>query len=210
MKRPLVFITKATFAGLLIVAPIYLATLLLLKAIKSVMGLVRPVALLLPDWLPGEKTLSVLLVLLICLLVGVAVRTPAGQSVRDKIERTFFERVPGYALLKSLAQQVAGESRENVWRPVMFKNGGALRPGFIIEEFADGRYTVFAPSSPSPLAGGVYILDSSQVQPLDVSFPEAFKAISRWGSGARDLITATERGDRAASAESASGLGGNA
>ena len=210
MKRPLVFITKATFAGLLIVAPIYLATLLLLKAIKSVMGLVRPVALLLPDWLPGEKPLSVLLVLLICLLVGVAVRTPAGQSVRDKIERTFFERVPGYALLKSLAQQVAGESRENVWRPVMFKNGGALRPGFIIEEFADGRYTVFAPSSPSPLAGGVYILDSSQVHPLDVSFPEAFKAISRWGSGARELITATERGNREASAESASGSAGNA
>jgi uncharacterized membrane protein len=210
MKRPLVFITKATFAGLLIVGPIYLATLLLLKGIKSVMGLVRPVALLLPDWLPAETALSALLVLLICFLIGVAVRTQAGQSVRDKVERTFFERVPGYALLKSLTQQVAGESRENVWRPVLFGSGEALRPGFIIEEFEDGRYTVFVPSSPSPLAGAVYILDSSQVHPLDVSFPEAFKAISRWGSGARDLITATERGNRAASAESASGLAGNA
>jgi len=75
MKHAMVFISRALLSGLLIVVPLYLATLLLLKLMKSFLGLVRPIALLLPDWLPAETALSLLLVLLICFLVGIAVRT---------------------------------------------------------------------------------------------------------------------------------------
>jgi hypothetical protein len=49
--------------GLLVVVPLYLAVLLLLKGMKTVAGLVRPFALLLPDWFPAEQALSLLLVL---------------------------------------------------------------------------------------------------------------------------------------------------
>ena len=38
--------------GLLVVVPVYLAVLLLLKAMQSVMGLVRPLAKLLPSLAP--------------------------------------------------------------------------------------------------------------------------------------------------------------
>ena len=69
----------------------------------------------------------------------------------------------------------------------------ALVPAFIIEEFEDGRYTVFVPSIPTPLAGAVYILDRKRVHPLNVPFTEALKTVSRWGSGAKDLVAAMER-----------------
>ena len=69
----------------------------------------------------------------------------------------------------------------------------ALVPAFIIEEFEDGRYTVFVPSIPTPLAGSVYILDRKRVHPLDVPFAQALKTVSRWGSGSKDLVTAMER-----------------
>ena len=52
---------------------------------------------------------------------------------------------------------------------------------------------VFVPSIPTPLAGAVYILDRKRVHPLDVPFTEALKAVSRWGSGAKDLVAAMER-----------------
>jgi uncharacterized membrane protein len=196
MKQALVFTTRALGSGLLIVVPIYLATLLLLKGMKSVAGLVRPLALLMPDWLPAETALSLLLVLAMCVLVGVGVRTRVGEAVRDQMERSFFERIPGYALLRSLTQQMAGASRENVWKPALFESDEALLPAFIIEEFEDGRYTVFVPSIPTPLAGAVYILEPSRVHPLDVPFTEALKAVSRWGSGSKDLVAAMERGKR--------------
>jgi uncharacterized membrane protein len=193
MKKVLAFVAKAVLGGLLIVVPIYLAILLLLKGMKSIVGLVRPFALLLPDWLPAEKALSLILVLMICFLIGVAVRTRAGRAVRERIERTFFERIPGYALFRSLAQQVAGDNRQNVWKPALVEIEEALVPAFIIEEFEDGRYTVFVPSIPTPLAGAVYILDRKRVHPLSVPFTEALKTVSKWGSGAKDLVAAMER-----------------
>jgi uncharacterized membrane protein len=193
MKKALVFVAKAVLVGLLIVVPIYLAVLLVLKGLKSVMGLVRPFAHLLPDWFPADTILSLLLVLTICFLIGVAVRTRAGQAVRERIEKTFLERIPGYALIRSLTNQMAGESRENVWKPALFESDEALIPAFIIEEFEDGRYTVFVPSIPTPFAGAVYILDRKRVHPVDVPFADAIKTVSRWGSGSKDLVAAMER-----------------
>jgi uncharacterized membrane protein len=179
--------------GLLVIVPIYLAILVLLKGLKAVAGLVRPFALLLPEWLPAEGALSLLLVLLICTLIGLAIRTRTGRVVREQIERTFFERIPGYALFRSLTQQIVGESHENVWKPALAEIEDALVPAFIIEELDDGRYTVFVPSIPTPLAGAVYILERSRVHPLDVPFTQALQVISKWGSGAKDLVAAMER-----------------
>jgi uncharacterized membrane protein len=203
MKQALAFTTRALLTGLLIIVPIYLAILLLLKGMSSIAGLVRPLAALMPDWVPAETALSLLFVLVICFLVGVAVRTRAGHAVRDRVEKTFFEKIPGYTLLRSLTQQMAGESRENVWKPALFKSDEGLLPAFIIEEFADGRYTVFVPSIPTPFAGAVYVLDASRVHPLDIPFSEALKTVSRWGSGARDLVAAMEKGRSAPGTEPA-------
>jgi uncharacterized membrane protein len=193
MKKALMFVTKAELGGLLVVVPIYLAVLVLLKGMKSVAGLVKPFALLVPDWFPAEQALSLLLVLMICFLIGLAVRTRTGRVVRERIEKTFFPRIPGYALFRSLTHQVAGESRENVWKPALFESDEALIPAFIIEEFEDGRYTVFVPSIPTPFAGAVYILDAKRVHPVDVPFTEAIKIVSRWGSGSKKLVAAMER-----------------
>ena len=179
--------------GLLVVVPIYLAVLLLFKGMKTVAGLVRPFALLLPSWFPAEQVLSLLLVFAICILIGVAVGTRGGQVFRERLEKAFFERIPGYALLRSLTQQLVGDSRENVWKPALAEIEDALVPAFIIEEFTDGRYAIFVPSIPTPLAGAVYVVERKRVHPLDVPFTQALQVISRWGSGAKGLVAAMER-----------------
>jgi uncharacterized membrane protein len=151
MKKSLVFVARAVLSGLLVLVPVYLAVLVLLKGMKSVAALVRPLALLLPDWFPAEKALSLVLVLMICFLIGVAVLTRAGRVVRERIERGIFEKIPGYALFRSLTQQLAGDRDQSVWKPALAEIEEALVPAFIIEEFEDGRYTVFVPSIPTPL-----------------------------------------------------------
>ena len=114
MKKFGEFVVSAFVAGLLVVVPLYLAILLLLKAMQSVVALVRPFAMLLPEWFPAEHILSLLLVLIVCFLIGVAVRTPAGRAIRERIEKSLFERMPGYALFRSLTQRLAGKDEENV------------------------------------------------------------------------------------------------
>jgi uncharacterized membrane protein len=193
MKRALLSVGKAVLSGALIVVPIYLAIILVLKAMGSVMGLVRPFARLLPESLPAESILSLLLVLGICALIGVAVRTQGGQAVREHVEQRFFAQIPGYALIRSLTHRLAGRSVENVWKPALADTGDGLILAFIIEEFEDGRYTVFVPSIPTPLAGAVYVLDRTRVHPLDVPFTDALRVVSQWGAGAKTLVAAMER-----------------
>jgi uncharacterized membrane protein len=190
MKRLGEFVMSALVSGLLIVIPLYLAILLLVKATQSVAGLVRPFTMLLPEWFPAEGALSLLLVLIVCFLIGVAVRTSAGRAIRERIEKSLFEKVPGYALFRSLTQRLVGKDEENVWKPALAEIEDALVPAFIIEELDDGRLTVFVPSIPTPLAGAVYILIRERVHPLDVPFTQAIKAVSRWGSGSRELVAA--------------------
>ena len=204
MKQRLMFVASSVLAGFLIVVPIYLAVLLLLKVMKSVVSLIRPVALLLPESIPAELLLSLLLVLVLCLLVGIAVRTRIGMAIRERMETTLFERIPGYALIRSLTQQLAGSSNEKVWKPAFAEIEEGLVPAFIIEEFDDGRYTVFVPSIPTPFAGAVYILDRKRVHPLDVPFTDALRAISKWGSGSRELVATMDKEKRASSFTQAS------
>ena len=193
MKYAWEFVKNTLVGGLLIVVPLYLAVLLLLKAMQSVMGLVRPLAQLLPAWIPADNILSLLLVLSLCFLIGLAVRAPLGRALRERLEQSLFERIPGYALFRSLTQRLAGESREHVWQPALAEIEDALVPAFIIEELEDGRFTVFVPSIPTPLAGAVYVLSRDRVHPLDVPFTQAVQTVSRWGSGAKDLVAAMQK-----------------
>ncbi len=196
MKRIMIPLWKALARGLLIVVPVYIAGLLLLKGMSSVAKLVRPLAQLLPDWVPADQFLSLLLVLAICVAIGASVGTRIGRGVRNWIEKNLFERIPGYGLIRSLTQQVAGQSIESAWKAALIEIEEALVPAFIIEELEDGRYTVFVPSIPTPFAGAVYILDRQRVHPVHVSFTDAVRVVSKWGSGAKDLVAAMDRGDK--------------
>ncbi len=110
MKKAVVAASKALIRGLLIVVPVYLAILLLLKGMKSVAKLVRPFTPLLPDWVPAEEILSLLLVLAICAVIGATVGTRIGRGARDWLETSVFERIPGYGVIRSLTRQMAGKA----------------------------------------------------------------------------------------------------
>ena len=207
MKAARELLISTIIGGVFVVVPVYLAIVLLLKGMKAVGELVRPIGGVLPDWLPAEGLFSLILLLIVCFLVGAAVRTRTGRTVQERMEVVFFERLPGYGLLRSLTQRLAGDSEQTAWKPALVEIEDALVPGFIIEALDDGRLTVFVPSIPTPLAGAVYILGAERVHPLDVPFTEAVRVVSRWGSGSKQLVAAMQRGPAAAIAPAGAGGG---
>ena len=190
-KRLCESLLRALVAGILVLAPIYLAILLVLKAMKSAQGLVKPLTRLFPVWFAGEGLVSLSIVLLFCLLIGLSLRTAIGQRIRAGIESSVLQKIPGYTVFRGMSQQLAG-SNTNSWRPALAEIEEALVPAFIVEELDDGRFTVFVPSVPTPLAGTVYILTPDRVHPLDVPFTQAIKALTRWGSGSKELVAIME------------------
>ena len=182
-------VLSSLLAGVLILAPVYLAVLLLLKATQSFMQLVSPVAKLLPDWVAHEELVALILVLLLCLLVGLSVRTQRGQTIWDRSE-PLFRKIPGYSIFRGFTRRLAGDKREESWKPALAEIEDALVPAFIIETLVDGRFTVFVPAVPAPFSGAVYILDPERVHPVDVPFMHAIHAVSRWGLGCKELVAA--------------------
>ncbi len=59
-----------------------------------------------------------------------------------------------------------------------------------MEELEDGRFTIFVPSVPTPLAGAVYVISRDCMHILDIPFTQAIKSVSRWGAGTKDLVAA--------------------
>lgn len=192
MKQVSKFIGGRLVAGLLVVTPIVLASLLLLKTVKALADLLEPVARLLPKWLPAPRLLSLRLALVVCFLVGAVVCTSIGRSAWEKVEKSLFQKIPGYALFRSLTQRLAGKSKDEAWKPALVEIERALVPAFIIEELENGSFTVFVPSVPTPLAGAVYVLVADRVHPINVPFTQAVRAISEWGSGSKELVAAME------------------
>jgi uncharacterized membrane protein len=184
------FVVKAVVSGLLLVVPCYLAVLLILKGVKSLARLARPLAVLHPPgWSPAaEEGLAIVIVVGVCFVLGVAVHSRIGRAVRERFEASVLEKIPAYVLVRDLTHQLAGQGRENAWKPAFTEMGGGLVLSFIIEEHEDGRYTVFVPGVPSPVRGSVYILGRERVHPVHASFAQSVRALTRWGSGAKDLV----------------------
>jgi uncharacterized membrane protein len=196
VKKLSAFVLNRLVAGALVVAPIYLAGLLLLKATTSLLGLLKPLAALLPESLPADQLVSLLFVLLMCFLIGLAIHAPMGRATWARIEKSLVDKIPGYALFRSLTDRLGEKNVDNAWKPALVEIEEAFVPAFIIEELEDGRFTVFVPSVPTPLAGSVYILTANRVHPLNIPFTQAIKAVSQWGSGSKHLVAAMEIGHK--------------
>ncbi len=200
MKNIFTFFVGRIVAGCLVVAPVYLACLLLLKAMKAVLGLMAPVAKVLPKSVPAENLIAVILVLIICFFVGIAIRTRLGRAIKNRLDKSLFQKIPGYSLLQNLTQRMAGDSQGQAWDAALIEIEDALVPGFIIEELVDGRFTVFVPSVPTPMAGAVYVLNPDRVHRLDVPFTQAVTTITKWGSGCKNLVAAMKQKEEPPSA----------
>jgi uncharacterized membrane protein len=180
--------TKTTLiGGLLVVLPIYLSILLLAKTLSGILALLSPVTAAIPAGEQFRQVIAILIVFAVCFVAGIVVRTGAGRRAKNMLERSVLEKIPGYALVRGLAERVSGDESEGAFRPALVEVEEALSPGFIIEELDDGRYTVLVPSVPTPAAGALFILPRERVHALEVPFTQAVKVISKWGAGAGEL-----------------------
>ena len=191
MKALVEFLKTTLIGGLLIVVPMYLAVLLLAKAVKGMVALLAPIVALLPERVQDfGQIVALVLVALVCFVLGLITRTGLGRRAFAAFERRVLERMPGFALLRSVTRRISGSSDDEQFQPVLVEIEEALTPGFIVEEIGDDRFVVLVPSVPTPAAGSLYILPRERVHWVDVPITEAIAVITRWGSGTGKLLKA--------------------
>jgi uncharacterized membrane protein len=190
MKTLVKFLKVTLVGGLLVVLPLWVSLLLLLKAINGALKLILPIAKLLPQTIVHEKVVALGLLLLICFLVGLITRTRSGQRVGHWISENILSRIPGFALVRGVTRQFTGDKAEDLFQPALVEIEEALVPAFIIEKHSDGQFTVFVSSSPTPMAGAIYILQPERVHPVDVPLHKAMVCVTKWGTGAAEMRAA--------------------
>jgi uncharacterized membrane protein len=190
MKTLVKFLKVTLVGGLLVVLPLWVSLLLLLKAINGALKLLLPIAKLLPQTIVHEKVVALGLLLLICFLVGLITRTRSGQRVGHWISENILSRIPGFALIRGVTRQFTGDKAEDLFQPALVEIEEALVPAFIIEKHSDGQFTVFVSSSPTPMAGAIYILQPERVHPVDVPLHKAMVCVTKWGTGAAEMRAA--------------------
>ena len=190
MKTLIEFLKVTLVGGLLVVLPIWVTLLLLLKAIKGALAMLLPIAKLLPQWFVHEKVAALGLLLVICFVVGLLIRTRPGRRFGDWLTQHILGRIPGFALMRGMTRQLAGKEREELFQPALVEIEEALVPVFIIEKHADGQFTIFVSSSPTPMAGAIYILPPERVHLVDVPLRKAMLCVTKWGAGAAEMRAA--------------------
>jgi uncharacterized membrane protein len=187
--------TKTTLVGgILVLLPVYLAVLLLLKALSGFMALVAPVTAAVPVAAQFRELIAVLLILLACFIAGIVVRTgPGGRGIRQLQDRVL-EKISGYRLLRGLLGRLSGDETTEGFIPALVEIEDALVPALIVEELADGQCVVLVPSVPTPVAGALYILPPARVHRIKVPLTQVFKVYSKWGEGAGELLAAMQSG----------------
>jgi uncharacterized membrane protein len=190
MKRLAEFIKTTFIGGMLVVLPLYLSILLMLKLLEVLAAIIAPLTVYL-SVRPEFRYLIVLAAAVgLCFLAGLVVRTGPGKWIKNATERRLLERIPGYALIRGLAGRFVGQAENESFAPALVELEESLVPAFVVDRHADGRFTVFVPSVPTPATGALYIMEPAKVHLVDVSFHKALAVISHWGAGSQELIAA--------------------
>jgi len=114
MKTLATFLKMTLVGGLLVVLPLWVSLLLLLKAIKSALLVLQPIAKLVPQKFVHHDILALCLLVLICFAVGLLIRTETGTRIGDWLEQDLLGRIPGFPLIRGMIRQFAGE--KDLWQ----------------------------------------------------------------------------------------------
>jgi uncharacterized membrane protein len=179
---------RALLDGALVVLPLGAIALLVIGIVARLRDAADPLSSQFVHPLVGAVALLVLL----CLLIGLLVRSAAGATLRRNADRLLFERIPGYRLAKALLGEGPLAEQGRRLRPALASIEEGECPALVMDELADGRLVVFVPGSPGAMAGTIYLFTPDKVRVLDVPLMPFVRCVASWGLGLRELLQNVE------------------
>jgi uncharacterized membrane protein len=189
MKGLIETFKSIAIGGVLFLIPIAIAVVVIAKVLGFLSIVAEPMADVLPtDTILGfglAQVIAVVLLLAVCFVAGLVARSAIGKSLVHRIESRLLAAVPGYGVIKGVADQaLSSQDTAAQFKPVLVPERGGVRPALEVERMSSGRVTVFLPGAPNPWSGYVAYLDAEQVQPLDMKATDLMHVLEGLGIGA--------------------------
>ncbi len=193
MRSLFQFFKTTVIGGLVVLVPVAVCVYIISAVVEKVLHVLAPIAKTLHIESVGGKALvefaAIIVVIAACFLLGLLVRTAAGQSLGRRIEEKILNLLPGYQLMKKVSLQFAGGKEAVHWSPVLIRVGDSRQIGFLVEEHSSGEVTVFIPSAPAVSLGAVHMVKAEMVEKLDVSMRKVVDCITQLGIGSSALTS---------------------
>ena len=186
-KNKSVFRTNVIY-GVLVLVPLAVIVLLLAKIVEILEKIAEPLNLQSATSVIGAVILAVLLVLILCFVVGVFVRTRLGSWSLERFERTILRQIPGYEIISNALKGFA--EKKTAYRAALVRlyGPGTGVLGFIMEENDNDSVTVFVPSVPTLTMGSLHVVDRERVTMLEAGSIDVTNCISQWGIGSNKIL----------------------
>jgi len=182
--------------GVLFLLPLIILIVVVEKAVSVARKVLRPVLAMIPEGsilgVSLATVASVVALLSLCLVAGIAARTVAAQRLVNRLENSLLGRVPVYGLLKSAAEGVAGLEDDESLVPVVVRLDDNTVLGLMTahQERVD-RVAVYVPGAPSALSGSVLYVERARVALLEAGAHEVFRAMKQLGRESLPLLGST-------------------
>jgi uncharacterized membrane protein len=192
------FIKTSIIGGLAVILPAVVLTLIFRWLYNWITDIIQPLTdLVIAKGQFQEIVADVLviaIILAVCFLVGVVIKTKAGQFIQDNLEKRILQMAPGYPTIKSVVMQFIGKEKSPFSSVALVQVFGneTLMTAFITDTHQNGRYTVFVPTGPNPTSGLIFHIPQQYVHPVNVSVEETMRSVIGCGAGSTNLLGAFE------------------
>ena len=196
MDKLQTFFKTTIIGGMVVILPVAIMIFVVKWLLIFVADLIRPLTNVLVSQSQMQKFLAdalvVAILVAVCFLVGMFVKTRLGMWFMKGLETSLFKKTPGYSIIKETVVQLLGKEKSPFSTVALVQLFGSdtLVSAFVTDSHPDGSYTVFMPTGPNPTSGNIYHLEGQYVHPIDVPVEEAMRSIISCGAGSTRLIEA--------------------
>jgi uncharacterized membrane protein len=194
MERLKTFVKTTMIGGIGVILPVIILVLVFSWLFRFVTRNVRPLTNLIfadPEAIGlFADIISIILIITVCFLIGMFVKTKVGTYVYNSIERLLLDKIPGYTIAKDTVAQFIGGDEMPFSSVALVKPFGTdtLMTGFITDKHVNGSYTVFVPTGPNPTSGNILHVAPENVFKVEVPVEHAMRSIIACGAGSNELI----------------------
>ncbi len=192
MKK--IFLTTV-MGGILVILPVVILVWAFEIVLRFIIANISPVTSVVDHFIKVRflpEIIAMIIIILICFLLGLLVRTKIGNWMHVNIEERLLKKIPGYNMVKGAIHQLI--STEKKTKPfsqvVLFKpfNNDVMCTGVITDDEDEDYVTVFCATAPNPTSGFIYHVPRKDVFPIDVNMEDTMRTIFSGGSGSSHLI----------------------
>jgi uncharacterized membrane protein len=194
MKSLKNFLMTAVYGGFGVLLPLLILFIVFGILFRFITNSIEPIAnaLGVDEISSGfiADVLSIVVVVLICFLVGLLVKTKRGNIYHLLLEEKLLMRIPGYNMVRDNIKYFDGSQEKPFTTFALVKPFGTdtLVNGFITDTHDDGSYSVFVPQGPITTQGDIYHMAAKDVFILDVPVGDGMKSVTGMGTNSRGLL----------------------